>query len=287
MRKRDQLYGYLFITPALVGLMIFLFIPMIMAFYLGFYQWSMVGSMKWIGLRNFQKMFSDELWWTSLWNTVKFVLWVVPFQFILSLALAIFVNRKVRGIGFIRTSCYLPVVTSVIVVSIVWMFVYDPSWGLLNFILRSIGLPKMEFLTSFTQALPSVSAVVIWRALGFYMIIFLAGLQDIPNEYYEAALIDGANKWQSFAYITFPLLKYASFFIFLLQVINAFRIFGEVYVMTRGGPANATHTMVLYIYNAAFRMYKMGYAAAMAVVLFVLLLVLTLIQLRVFRSAFR
>jgi multiple sugar transport system permease protein len=278
--NNEHTVGYLFVTPLLLGLLIFTYGPVLAAFFLSFTKGDYISTPRWIGLGNYQALLQEDLFWTSMRNTLYYVVGVVPAGLILSLLLAIAMNQKLRGIVIFRSIFFLPTITSSVAISLMWLWIYNPEFGVLNFLLKQIGIKGPTWLSSSTWAMPAIIIMSIWRGLGYNMLIYLAGLQGIPDVYYEAAEIDGAGGWAKFRHITLPLLTPTTFMLLILSLIGAFQVFEYTYVMTGGGPVYATLTIVLHIYNNAFRSFQMGYASALAYVLFAILLVLTLIQLR-------
>jgi len=280
LRNSEHLVGYLFVAPLLVGLLVFTYGPVLAAFVLSFTKGDYISTPKFIGLGNYQALLQEDLFWISMRNTLYYVVGVVPAGLLLSLLLALAMNQKLRGIVFFRSIFFLPTITSSVAISLMWLWIYNPEFGVLNFLLKQIGLKGPTWLSSSTWAMPAIIIMAIWRGLGYNMLIYLAGLQGIPDVYYEAAEIDGAGGWAKFRHITLPLLSPTTFMLLILSLIGAFQVFEYTYVMTGGGPVYATLTIVLHIYNNAFRSFKMGYASALAYVLFFILLALTLIQLR-------
>ena len=297
---REERTAYLFLAPGLALFLLFVVIPVVAAFYLSFCRYDIIHSPNWIGIANYQRIARDigsqGVFYLSLRNTAQYALGTIPLGMGLALALALLVNAGLRGVSIYRTTYYLPVVTSLVAVSMVWMWIYDPNYGLLNYLLALIShaasavaghhvlISPQTWLANPKQAMPAIIAMSIWRGLGYNMVIYLAGLQGIPEHLHEAALIDGASKWQRFKAITWPLLKPTTAFIFVVSVIGASQVFAQVYVMTNGGPNNATTTIVHQIFQNAFSFMKMGYASAMAFVLFAIIFVLSLINLRLMRG---
>lgn len=279
----EAFVGYVAIFPALLLATVFFLLPMVSAFVLGFFKWSGLGTAKFVGMANYTYLFSEPLFYKSISATFLFLFITVPLQYVLALALSLYVNQRYPGIGIIRTLCYVPVATSMLVIAIVWKYLYDYDAGLFNVILSSIGLEKHRFIASTSEALFSVSMVVVWASVGFYMIIFLAALQDIPKELYECARLDGASKWQMFRYVTFPMLRQVSFFVIVILIINGFREFITVFAMTEGGPAQSTNLIVYYIWRTAFWFYKLGMATAISNLLFFIILFLTLVNFKLLR----
>jgi multiple sugar transport system permease protein len=232
------------------------------------------------GLENYQNLLKDPTFRKALMNTVYYVGVMVPVSTVLSLGLALLLNQKLRAITWYRTAYFLPVVSSTVAVALVWSWIYSKDFGLLNYVLRTLGLNPIAWLSSTRWAMPAVIIMGVWGILGEGMIIFLAGLQSISQSYYEAAEVDGASGWQKLWRITLPLITPSLFFFFIITMINAFQTFEQIYIMTRGGPVNSTTTIVYYIYRNAFRNFKMGYASSQAIVLFLIIMVLTLISWR-------
>jgi ABC-type sugar transport system permease subunit len=225
-------------------------------------------------------MLSDSTFWNALKNTLVYTL-NVPLAMAFSLTIALMMHRRLKWIGFLRTIYFLPSVTSFVAVALVWMWIYHPSFGIANFFLGLVGIPPLQWLNSTQTAMISVIIFSIWLGLGYQMVIFLAGLQGIPEEFYEAARIDGASNWQLFRRITLPLLKPTTFFILVTSLISSFQVFTSVYIMTAGGPVQSTDVIVYHIYTAAWEQLRMGYASAMSWVLFVIIMIATWVQFRV------
>lgn len=282
--RRQALAGYLFVAPAMVIFFVFTLLPVAIALYLSFTNYDVFTKMDWIGAANYQDVFQDELFWRALWNTSTYTVWSIPLAMALGLGLALLLNQKLRGLGLYRTIYYVPVVTSMVAVAMIWLQLFDPLYGVISNALESLGIKGIDWLGDPNLAMPSIIAVSVWKVIGWNMLIYLAGLQGIPDYLKEAAAIDGANRWQTFWKITLPLLQPTTFFIFVTSLIGAFQVFDVVYVMTGGGPANATTTLVHQIYNAAFKALDMGYAAAMSFVLFGIILVVSLFSMRATRA---
>src|SRR5579859_4526913 len=283
-QRRQAFTGYLFIAPAMLIFGVFTLLPVLIALYLSFTDYDVFTRMNWIGLANYQDVFDDEYFWRALWNTVTYTVWSIPLAMVLGLGLALLLNQRLRGLGFYRTVYYVPVVTSMVAVAMIWVQLFDPLYGVISNALEGLGIKGVDWLGDPRLAMPSIIAVSVWQVLGWNMLIYLAGLQSIPEYLREAAAIDGANRWQTFWRITLPLLQPTTFFIFVTSFINAFQVFDVVYVMTQGGPAGATTTLVHEIYNSAFRAFDMGYAAAMSFVVFGIILGVTMFSFRVLRA---
>lgn len=276
----------LLVLPALVFLIIFQIWPIVDSIRVSFFNFNMVsGDRTWAGLENFIDLRGDVIFWKTVKNTFYFFMLKVPVQMVLALLLALLVRQPFRGSGTIRTIILVPTITSMVVVSIIWGLMYHPNNGLINGLLESLNLPAQKFLIDTKQAMPSLVVMTIWKDVGFNMIFFLAGLMGIPEVYYEAAKIDGANRWESFWHITIPLLSSTTVFVLVTSMISAFKVFTPVFIMTKGGPASVTRVIVLYIYENAFIYNKMGYAAAISVVLALFLLGASLIQMAISRKS--
>lgn len=276
-RIREAIWGYLLIAPNFLIILIFTIFPVFFSLYMSMTDWNILSAPTFVGLENYQKILTDELAKQTFFNTFYFTIVSVPINVFLTLLLAVFLNQKIRGISFFRTAFYLPVISASVAVSLMFMWILANN-GLLNQMLESIGLAPVRWLTDPDIALNSVIGVTIWKGLGLNMIIFLAALQDIPTELLEAASIDGANRVQQFFKITIPLVSPVIFFVTITGVIGSFQSFDLVYNMTKGGPGHATTVIGYYIWKQAFDYLHMGYGAALAYIVFVAILVLTIIQ---------
>lgn len=273
---------YLYLLPTLIGLALFSAGAVAVSFLMSFTHWDIISSPEWIWLENYIILWQSDLFWEVVWNTVYFILLAVPLSVVASLALALAANTTLKGIVFFRTAYFLPVVSSMIAVALVWSWIYNPEYGLLNYLLDLFfGVRGPAWLDSTSWALPAMVIVTVWKGLGYSMVIFLAGLQNIPQELYHAATIDGAGVWKKFRHITLPMLSPTTFFVLVITLINSFQVFEQTYVLTKGGPANSTLTMSYYIYQNAFQFFQMGKAAALSYVLFAAIFVVTLIQFRI------
>jgi multiple sugar transport system permease protein len=278
--------AYLFLTPALAAIFIFFILPVIAAFVMSFtdfdiYSLGNIQFVRFVGFRNYLQLFNDPLFWQALQNTFYFVLVGGPLSVAVSLAAAILLNSKlVRFKSFFRVIYFAPVVTTLVAIAVVWRFVYHPRFGLLNYFLSFFGVNPIDWLGDPTYAMPAIILLAVWKNFGYNMIIFIAGLQNIPDELYEAARIDGANARQQFLYITIPMLAPTTLFVSIITMIGYFQLFAEPYVMTQGGPLNSTLSIVLLMYQQGFRWWNMGYSASLAFVLFVIILIGSLIQFR-------
>ncbi|MEM7725199.1 MAG: sugar ABC transporter permease [Cyanobacteria bacterium P01_A01_bin.45] len=277
----ENLTGYLFMTPTLLVLGVFVILPILYAIFLSLHKVQLLGGIeyKFIGLRNFARLVEDEKLRISLKNTVEYVLIVVPLQTILALILAVTLNSGIRGKNWWRILYFLPTVTSSAVLTLIFMWIYNTN-GLLNDFLGVLGIPPYNWLGDSAVALKAIMLMNIWSTAPFFMVIYLAALQDIPKSLYEAADLDGANTWQQFLNITVPMLKPVTFFVLTMGIIGTFQLFDQSYIFSggTGGPNNATLTIVLLIYQTVFRNLQMGYAAAIAFLLAALIITITLIQ---------
>lgn len=282
LAKRNN-QGWLFIFPALLLLTLFLFIPAILSIYYSLTNYYMLApqARKFIGLLNYVNLLKDPIFWTSVKNIGQFVLLVMPLQVGTALGLALIVRKKRPWNTFFKVAFFAPVVVSLAVTSVQWLYILNPEQGILNSMLLKIGIKAQPFLTSPRQAMFAIIGLSAWQGAGYQMLIFLAGLQNIPNELYEAARIDGANKWESFRHITLPMLKPTSLMILTTTFIDAFKLIIQPMVMTQGGPLNSTITPVYYIYRTGFTDRQLGYASAMSVIYGLAIIIFTIIQRRI------
>jgi len=290
-RRNESLMAWLFSTPALILLIVFLVVPFVMAIGLSFTNQRLIPNpnvpTQIIGFRNFVRLISDEAFLRGLLNNFYFVLVVVPIQTSLALGLAMLINQKIRGMNIFRTVYFAPVVTAMTVVAIVWTFLYNPGEGLINAFLSAISFGAIEpvdWLLNTKTVFPAIMLLSIWQGTGFQMVIYLAGLQDIPHDLYEAAEVDGATKWQQFRSITLPQLRNTSIFVILSTTILAFKLFDQVQVMTSGGPQDASMTVMVHVVQQGWGQLKVGYAAAISFVFFLIVLGVSLIQRRFLRE---
>ncbi|MDW8065492.1 MAG: sugar ABC transporter permease [Anaerolineae bacterium] len=294
-RWRHALWGYSFVAPGLLLFLVTVLWPSLRALYLSLYRWPLgeVGR-QFVGLENFRLILEDALFRIALRNTLYFTVATVPATLILTLCLAVLLNhRNLPARGMLRAAYFLPSVSPLVAVAFVWRWLLEPTFGPINWALRALGLPAPGWLGSPTWALPGIMLMTVWRDIGFYTVVFLAGLQTIPREMYDAAAIDGARGWQTFRFITLPLLNPTIVLAAVVAVIDRIQVFTPIYVMTTGGanflpggPLNSTRTIVLEIYFTAFRRLDLGYAAAETVILLLLLLGLTILQLRLLERRF-
>lgn len=276
----------LFLGPSLIVIFVFFFLPVIAAFTMSFTDFDIysLGNFDYLrvtGFDNYKKLLNEPLFWTALKNTFYFVLVGGPLSVAASLGTALLLNSKlIKYKSIFRMIYFLPVVTTLVAVSIVWRYFYHPRFGLLNYILSFIGLGPFDWLGDPNLAMPAIIILAVWKNFGYNMIIFIAGLQNIPEDLYEAAGIEGATAWQQFKHITIPLLAPTTLFISVITMIGYFQLFAEPYVMTQGGPLNSTLSIVLYMYQEGFRWWNIGYSTAIAFALFIIILIGTLIQFR-------
>lgn len=278
--NQENIAAYTMLLPALVIIGLFLLFPAFYSLYLSFHEWKLIIPQKpFVGFQNYKALFSNGLFWKAMWNTVYYVIGVVPTQTVIALFLAMVANRAIKGKKFFKIAYFLPSVTSSVVISIIFLHLYAKR-GLINYVLSLVGIQGPNWLEDPTFSLEAIMGMNVWTTAGYFMVIFLAGLQNIPDTYYEAASVDGAGPREKFFKITLPLLKPQIYFVVVMGMIGCFQVFDQVYVMTSGGPANSTTTIVYYIYKYAFEYFQMGYAAAAAFILFVIIFTATLIQRR-------
>ncbi|WP_181346913.1 carbohydrate ABC transporter permease [Thalassobacillus sp. CUG 92003] len=272
---------FLFLLPGCLILGTFVFFPMLHALWLSFTDYNMIQNASFVGLANYSELFKDDLFWKVLLNTIIYVVGVVPALVIVPIFVAVLINQEIKGAVFFRSAFFLPVVTSLVVAGLAWDLIYKEH-GVLNYFLETTGMidDPIQWLTSPSTALYAVMVVTVWKGIGYYMVIYLAGLQSIPESLYEAAKIDGANWWQQVTRITIPMLMPFIALVSIMSVIAAMKVFEEIYIMTGGGPLHSSETLVFYIYTEAFSNLDMGYASAAGVVLFIFTLILTAINLK-------
>lgn len=280
-RGNEGLWALLFLLPAVIGLGLFNAIPTLQSFYLSLTTWNFLGTPRFVGLANYRDLFADSLFYQVFGQTLVFGFATVAGEVVLALALALLLARPLRGMAIFRTAFFLPVVTSLVAVSILWGWIYDPQIGVLNWALGKLGVSPIPWLSEPGWAMAAVVILSIWKGLGYNIILLLAGLSAIPQQYDEAARVDGANGVQRLWFVTLPLLAPTLFMVITVALINAFQAFDAIYMLTGGGPANSTSVMVYWLYKQAFQYYHVGKASAIAYVLFALILALTWLQWRV------
>ena len=266
------------LLPSLAGMVVFLMAPVLSSLVLSFSQWDLIGELNWVGLDNYVAALGDPAVLGALRNTLTFIIGYLPSVVLIALGLALLLNRRIRGRVVFRAIYFVPVVTSWVAVSLIWKWLLNPQYGLINFALGAIGIKGPGWLFDPAWAMTGVILTSVWKDIGFVTVIYLAGLQDIPEPLYEAAALDGATPWQRFWSITFPMLAPTTFFVTTISLISSFQVFDQVWIMTQGGPAGATSVMVELIYKNAFSYYKMGYASAISWVLFALIFAVTIAQ---------
>jgi multiple sugar transport system permease protein len=288
--KQSTTAAYIFLAPAISAIFIFFFLPVIAAFFISFtdfdiYALSEYSLIRFVGLKNYIELFGDPLFFTALKNTFYFVIIAGPLSIAVSLSAALLLNTKlVKYKAIFRLSYFIPVVTTLVAVAIVWRFIYHPRFGIINYILSLVGISPIDWLGEPSTAMPAIILMSIWKSFGYNMIIFIAGLQNIPEDLYEAASIEGASTWQKFKLITLPMLAPTTVFISIITMIGYFQLFAEPYVMTQGGPLNSTLSIVQFMYQEGFRWWNMGYSASIAFVLFFIIFIGTVIQFKVQKS---
>jgi len=277
--RREAFTFYVLIAPWLVGFVVFLAYPMLRSLYLSFTNYNLLSPPQWIGLQNFERIFNDDKFWQSLRVTLLYALGSVPGGTLIALAIAVVLSQKLRGVNFWRTIFFLPSVLSSIAVAILWLYIFKPEGGLLNAGLALLGIKGPNWLNSEQWALPAL-IIMSWWTVGGQMVIYLAGLKGIPEQLYEAAEIDGAGAWAKFRFVTVPMLSPTIFFNVVLAIIGAFQVFDVGWVLTRGGPNNATLFYMINLYERAFRFVQMGYASALAWILFIIIMGITMLVVR-------
>ena len=276
--RNIKVVPYLYILPNMILFMVFMIIPVFMALYYSFMDWKGIGGPVFTGLEKYQWLFTDDTFWKSLWNTAYYTLATVPFIMVLALFLAMLLNMALPLKGVFRAAIYLPAVVSTVVVGMIFTWLFQDQVGLINYLLNLLGIESIQWANDPKFAMIMLVAATIWQRTGYNMVIYLAGLQGISQEYYEAAIVDGASNWQRFRYLTLPLLKTTHVFVMITCIIHSFRSFDLVYTMTKGGPLNSTKTMVMYIYELAFTRSQFGRASAAGVALFTIMVVLTAVR---------
>lgn len=285
---RKNWTAYLFILPNLIGVLLFLAFPVLFAFWMSFTNYDILqNAAPWVGLANYKELLTeDPLFWTSLWNSTYYTILTVPTSIAIGLGLAVAMNRAIRGITLFRAAMYVPVLTSGVAVAFIWRWILNSDVGLLNGLLSFLGLPSnIGWLTDEHWAMISLAMMAVWKSVGYYAVILFAALQGVPRVLYEAADLDGATAWRKFINITVPMIGPALLFVTVISIIGSFQVFDQVYLITNnGGPGTSTYVYNLHLYNNAFQYFRMGYASAMAYILFAILFVLTWLQLRVGRE---
>jgi len=280
-RAKNQRAGYLLTAPYWLHYAVFMAYPLVFSLVLVFHEWDIYTPMRWVGLHNFVRLFRDELFLQSIFNILLFLAIHIPLQIAMALFFAVMLNQKIRARDFFRAAYFMPVVISGVVISILWQQLYSQENGVLNLLLAKLGFDKIPWLTSPEWAMPSIAIMATWKNVGLYIVLFLAGLQTIPGDLYEAAEMDGANKWQQFWGITLPMINSTMILVMILSTIGGFSLFIEPYVLTGGGPMNRTLSAMLYIYKQAFYFNRMGYAATLGFCFALIILSVVLVQRKV------
>ena len=267
-----------FVSPSLVGLTVFSIIPILASLGLTFYEWDLLTPPHFVGLGNFQRLIHDRNFWSALAHTLYFIVGYIPLVMVIALGVAVILNQKLRGVILFRAAFFIPVVSAWVAVALLWKWIFNPKFGIVNYLLGLVGIQGPTWLFDPQWAMPAIIITSVWKDIGFIMVMFLAGLQGIPVEYYDAAAIDGAGSWQRFRHITLPLLSPTTFFALIISLIHSFQVFDQVWIMTGGGPAGATSVLVEQIVKNAFDYSRMGYAAALSWVLFLFVFAATALQ---------
>jgi multiple sugar transport system permease protein len=276
--RRKKILPYLLVSPYLIFVIVFVLFPVFFCFFLTFHKWNIISPMRFIGAGNYIRLIHDRLFWKAIGNTLKFLLLHIPLQLIVSLFLAQLLSLQIKGVSFFRAAFFLPVIVSGVVITIIWQQLFGYDTGMFNRILTSIGLSKTGWLVNPDIAIYSIAIMATWKNIGLYVILFLVGLQTVPQQYYEAAKLEGASAWQRFYHITLPMINPTIFMVVVLSTIGGFSLFIEPYIMTAGGPLNQTLSAVLYIYKQAFQYYNMGYSATLG--FFYAFLIMTVVVLQ-------
>lgn len=283
---REGLAAFAFLSPTLAVFFLFVLFPVVFSFYLSFHKWNMFSEdQSFIGLANYAAVLGNPEFWSVLQNTLVYTIGTIPLNMTVALLAALALNRRIAGKKLLRTALFAPVVMSSVAAAVIWRWVYEPNFGLLNWFLGLFGIPAVNWLNEPAAAMFALIVMGVWKTFGVNMVLFAAGLQGIPEHYYEAAAIDGAGTLRKFWNVTVPLLSPTTFFILVMSVIGSFQVFDTVYVLTSGGPLGSTKVLVFYLYEQAFKYFEMGYASAVAYLMFAIIFVLTLLQTRFLKSS--
>ncbi|MFI3622629.1 carbohydrate ABC transporter permease [Vagococcus fluvialis] len=277
-KKSNRMWVLFFLLPSLLGFTLFIIYPIFYSLGVSFTNWDLINAKEFIGFGNYSRLLSDPQFWNSLKNTFYFIIGYLPSVMIIGLLIALLLNSKLKMKVLFRGIYFLPVVTSWVAVSLVWKWLFNPKFGLINYFIEMIGISGPSWLNDPKTAMIAIIITSVWKDIGFIMVLYLGGLQNISTSLYEAAGIDGASKFQQFWKITLPMLKPTTFFVSMISLINSFQVFDQVNIMTEGGPGDSTTVLVQNIYNSAFKYSEMGYAAAMSWVLFLIILIVSLVQ---------
>jgi multiple sugar transport system permease protein len=276
--QRNKILPYLLVSPYIIYVMIFVLFPVLFCFFLTFHKWNIIAPMHFIGVDNYTRLVHDRLFWKAIGNTLKFLLLHIPLQLIVSLFLAQLLNQKIKAISFFRASFFMPVIVSGVVITILWQQLFGYDLGMINRMLTVMNIPKQGWLVNPDIAIYSIAIMATWKNVGLYVILFLVGLQTVPPQYYEAAKLEGADRWQQFWHITLPMINPTIFLVVILSTIGGFSLFIEPYIMTGGGPLNQTLSAVLYIYKQAFQYYNMGYSATLGFFYAIMIMTVVILQ---------
>jgi multiple sugar transport system permease protein len=276
--KRKDILPYLLVSPYLVNVVLFVLFPVFFCLFLTFNSWNIIGPIRFIGIDNYVRLFNDRLFWKAIANTLKFLLLHIPLQLFVSLFLAYLLNQQIKAVSVFRASFFMPVIVSGVVITILWQQLLGYDTGLINRMFVMIGLHKVGWLVNPDVAIYSIAMMATWKNVGLYVILFLVGLQTVPPQYYEAAKLEGASRWQQFYHITLPMINPTIFMVVILSTIGGFSLFIEPYVMTGGGPMNMTLSAVLYIYKQAFQFYNMGYSSTLGFFYAILIMTVVVLQ---------
>jgi multiple sugar transport system permease protein len=280
-RKEETISAYLFLAPTILLVSVFTVFPVLFSLFLSFHKWDYISAARpFVGLDNFRRLINTPRFWSTLANSARYGFAIMPLNIAVAMILALMVNQKLRGITIFRSAYFSPVVTSSVAVGLIWSWIFDPAFGPLNYALSLVGIGPQMWLGSPKLALYSLVVMAVWNGVGYNKMLFLAGLQGIPQEYYDAAVVDGANTLQQFRMITIPLLSPTTFFVFITGLIGALQVFDQIYLLTKGGPAGTTRTIVFYLWEVGFESFEMGYASAVAYFLFGVIFLLTLLNYR-------
>jgi len=276
--RRKTILPYLLVSPYLIFVVVFVLFPVVFCFFLTFHKWNIIAPMQFVGTANYTRLVHDRLFWKAIGNTLKFLLLHIPLQLVVSLLLAQLLNQQIRAKSFFRASFFMPVIVSGVVVTILWQQLLGYDSGLINRLLVTLGIQKTGWLIDPDIAIYSIAVMATWKNVGLYVILFLVGLQTVPTQYYEAAKLEGASRWQQFYHITLPMINPTIFMVVILSTIGGFSLFIEPYIMTGGGPLNTTLSAVLYIYKQAFQYYNMGYSATLGFFYAIMIMTVVILQ---------
>jgi multiple sugar transport system permease protein len=276
--KKNSLWVLLFLGPSLIGFLLFIVVPIVYSLFISFNSWDLLTPMKFIGIKNYIDLMHDVDFWHALKNTITFIIGYLPFVIVIGLAIALLLNSKLKFKTFFRGMYFMPVVTSWVAVSLIFKWLLNGQYGLINYFLGLLHITGPNWLTDPKTAMIAIIITSVWKDIGFIMVLYLGGLQNVSISLYEASALDGAGRWQQFLNITLPGLKNTTFFVLMISLINSFQVFDQVNIMTAGGPGDATNVLVQNIYNSAFNFFEMGYAAAMSWVLFLIIFIVSVVQ---------